>query len=99
MSVGGVLPASRHRAVRHAEVEQWPLTVWNEPGTPQSMFGFPSEEAFYAHTYETVRKVHPAMRIGTPSGYFDPVDSGSWLRRFSAWCRKHGCTPDFIPFH
>lgn len=85
-----------------AEVEQWPLTVWNEPDTPQSMFGFPSEEAFYdfyARTYETVRGVHPAMRIGTPSSYFDPVDSGSWLRRFSAWCREHDCVPDFILFH
>lgn len=83
-------------------VEQWPFTVWNEPDTPRSMFGFPSEEefdAFYCATFKTLRAVNARLRIGAPSTYFVAEDQGEWMRRFMAYCARHGCAPDFVPFH
>lgn len=83
-------------------VEQWPFTVWNEPDTPQSMFGFPSEEefdAFYYATWKTLRAVNDRLHIGAPSTYFVAEDQGGWMRRFMAYCVTQDCTPDFVPFH
>lgn len=84
------------------EVCSWPFTVWNEPDTPQSMFGFPSQEAFYQFyrvTWEAVKSCDPAIKVGTPSTYFDVTDAGIWLRNFTAWCASNACMPDCIFFH
>lgn len=94
----------RHLIGRYGaqEVESWPFTVWNEPDTPENMFGFPSEEMFYAFydaTVETLRAVDPRLRVGTPSTYFDSGDSGTWIRRFTAHCHQRGTMPDFVLFH
>lgn len=83
-------------------VEQWPFTVWNEPDTPRSMFGFPSVEefhAFYCATWKTLRGLDERLRIGAPSTYFDAEDQGKWMRKFMAYCASQGCVPDFVPFH
>ncbi len=84
-------------------VEQWPFTVWNEPDTPRSMFGFPSEEAFdafYCATWKTLRALNKRLRIGAPSTYFDAEDQGKWMRRFMASCASQGCVAGFcsLPF-
>lgn len=83
-------------------VHSWLFTVWNEPDTPRSMFGFPSAGEFYLfyqRTFETIKRVSPALRIGSPSTYFDWSDSGSWLCDFTQWCKEHGCMPEFILIH
>ena len=82
-------------------VEQWPFTIWNEPDTPTSMFGFDREEdffQFYGATYRTVRSLDGRIRIGTPSTYYTE-DQSRWVRAFAAYCREHGCLPDFFLFH
>ena len=82
-------------------VEQWPFTVWNEPDTPTSMFGFDREEdfyRFYSATYQTLRRLDPRIQIGTPSTYYSE-DQPRWVHSFTAYCRKHDCLPDFFLFH
>lgn len=82
-------------------VEQWPFTVWNEPDTPTSMFGFEREEdffRFYGATFHTVRELDARIRIGAPSTYYSE-DQGRWVRCFAAYCREHDCLPDFFLFH
>lgn len=85
-----------------ARVETWLFTIWNEPDTPQNMFGFPSDDsyfAFYHATYDTLKKIAPALRVGSPSTYFDPLETGQWLRRFTARCKENDILPDFVLFH
>ena len=82
-------------------VEQWPFTVWNEPDTPTTMFGFDREEdffLFYGATYQTVRNLDARIRFGTPSTYYSE-GQGRWVRSFTAYCREHNCLPDFFLFH
>ena len=84
------------------EVESWLFTVWNEPDTPLSLFGFASDEEFYQFyyaTWQTLRAVHPQLRIAGPSTYYDPIDNGTWLRGFTEWCIEHACLPDDVLFH
>lgn len=84
------------------EVENWLFTVWNEPDTPLSLFGFASDEEFYRFyqaTWQTLRGVYPQLRIAAPSTYYDPIDNGTWLRSFTEWCGKHDCLPDDVLFH
>ncbi|MBQ9308953.1 MAG: helix-turn-helix domain-containing protein [Clostridia bacterium] len=82
-------------------VEQWPFTVWNEPDTPTTMFGFEREEDFfllYRETYQTVKQLDGRIRVGTPSIYYSE-DTGRWCRNFAARCRQYGIAPDFFLFH
>lgn len=84
------------------EVESWLFTVWNEPDTPLSLFGFASDEEFYRFyhaTWQTLRAVQPSLRIAAPSTYYDPIDNGTWLRNFTEWCIGHDCLPDDVLFH
>lgn len=96
---------TRHLLKRYgqAQVETWPFTIWNEPDTPpHSMFGFPSDEEFYAFylaTWKTVKACDAALCIASPSTYIDPVEGGTWLRNFTGWCGQHDCLPDMILFH
>jgi len=85
-----------------SEVESWLFTVWNEPDTPLSLFGFASDEDFYRFyyaTWQTLRAAPVHLRIAAPSTYYDPIDNGTWLRSFTEWCIKHDCLPDDILFH
>ncbi len=85
-----------------AEVESWLFTVWNEPDTPLTLFGFASDEEFfrfYRATWQTLRAVHPGLRVAAPSTYYDPIDNGTWLRRFTEWCARNDCMADDILFH
>ena len=83
-------------------VEQWPFTVWNEPDTPTTMFGFDSPEdffRFYCATWKTVRGLDQRIRIGAPSTYYVEQDPSPWLSSFAKFCNREGCRPDFVPFH
>ena len=83
-------------------VRQWPFTVWNEPDTPVSMFGFDSDDdffAFYCETWRRVKRIAPEIVIGTPSIYYYKGGWTKWMRRFNACCESYGCTPDFVLIH
>lgn len=95
----------RHLRERYGaeETRQWLFSVWDQPDTPVSMYGFSSDEAFYAFyeaTWHAVKGADPALRFGTPATYYILREGHTnWYLPFLAWCREHGCMPDFLNFH
>lgn len=85
------------------EVRRWHFCVWNEPDTPQSLYGFSSNDAFYAFfrcTYQAVKSCDSQISLGTPpTFYILENDYTNWYLPFLDWCKKHGCMPDFLNFY
>ena len=102
---GLVRATVRHLLDRYGpeEVRRWLFTVWQQPDTPSSMYGFSSDSAFYAFyqaTWQAVKGCDGALRFGTPpTFYIARMDYTNWYRPFLAWCREHGCPPDFLDFN
>lgn len=95
----------RHLLSRYgkAELEHWLFSVWQQPDTPHSIYGFSSDAAFYAFyrvTWQAVKDCCPTLRVGTPpTFYIARPEYVNWYRPFLAWCREHGCMPDFLNFN
>ncbi len=85
------------------EVRSWHFCVWSQPDTPQSLFGFSSNEAFYEfyrQTWLAVKSCSRHLSFGTPpTFYIAENDYENWYIPFLRWCRKNGCMPDFLNFH
>lgn len=100
--VGAVV---RHLLDRYGaeEVRSWLFTVWQQPDTPSTMYGFSDDSAFYAFyraTWLAVKDCDSALRFGTPpTFYIAGTDHVNWYRPFLAWCRDNGCPPDFLDFN
>lgn len=95
----------RHLQQRYGreELRQWFFSVWHQPDTPASMYGFPSDESFYTFynaTYRAVKACDEGLFFGAPSTYY-LLQNGyrNWYIPFLQWCRIHGCPPDFLNFH
>ena len=86
-----------------AELEGWLFSVWQQPDTPHSMYGFSSDAAFYEFyraTWQAVKRCSPKLRMGTPPTFY--IARGeyiNWYIPFLTWCREKGCMPDFLNFH
>lgn len=98
------------RLVRHLisrfgqeEIVTWPFTVWCEPDTPTSMFGWEDPQLFfqfYRRTRQAVKAVCPDIAFGSPALLYmrhgaDPI----WMRHFFAFALKNGCCPEFLNIH
>ena len=85
------------------EVKTWHFCVWSQPDTPQSLYGFSSDEAFYQfyrQTYLAVKGCGRKLSFGTPpTFYIAEKDYVNWYIPFLHWCRANGCMPDFLNFH
>lgn len=84
------------------EVESWLFTVWNEPDTPNNMFGLKSNELFYdlyKNTFNTIKKINNNLKIGSPSSYYITIVDDVWIHKFIQWCKVNNCTPDFVNIH
>ncbi len=96
---------TRHLLERYGitEVRTWLFSVWNEPMTSKSMFGFGDDLLFfrfYKHTYRSAKKVCNDICFGSPSMlYMENLGNDTWLRAFTAYARKHNCLPDFVNMH
>lgn len=95
----------RHLLDRYGsdEVRTWLFSVWEQPDTPRSMYGFSSDQdfyRFYAATWRAVSETDPLLRIGSPATFFI-LRSGyrNWYLPFWDWCRTHGCEPAFLSLH
>lgn len=86
-----------------AEVTTWLFTVWNEPMTSKSMFGFGDDALFfrfYKHTFHSAKKVCKDICFGSPSFlYMENLGNDSWIRAFTAYARKNDCLPEFVNVH
>ena len=95
----------RHLQERYGQetLRSWRFSVWHQPDTTEAMYGFSSDEAFYAFYRETwlaVKRCDSALSFGAPSTYYLLQDGHeNWYLPFWRWCRKNGCLPDFFNFH
>lgn len=85
------------------EVRQWMFCVWDQPDTPESLFGFSDDEKYYRlyqETYRTVKECDPEISVGAPATFYI-VKQGfdNWYLGFMKWCRENCCLPDFLNFH
>lgn len=96
---------TRHLLERYGEKEvlSWLFTVWNEPNTSTSMFGFENYSIFfnlYKCTYHSVKKVCPSICFGSPSFlYMENLDSDVWFRKFIHYATENKCIPEFLNVH
>ncbi len=83
-------------------LESWHFSVWREPDTPEALFGFSSDEAFfrfYRITWQCVKDFNPRLRFGAPATfYLAGVDTPLWYLRFLDWCKKQDCLPEDLNF-
>lgn len=95
----------RHLIERYSlkEVRQWRFCVWSQPDTPASMYGFSSDQAFYAfyrRTWQSVKELDGAITFGmSPVFYLPDSEQANWYMPFLMWCMENGCEPDFLNFH
>ncbi len=84
------------------EVGSWFFCVWNQPDTPERLYGFSSNEAFYRFyqaTFNAVKGCSPVLSFGTPPTFYIYADGyKNWYLDFLVWCRQNGCAPDFLNF-
>ena len=95
----------RHLLRRYGreEVHSWLFSVWEQPDTPASMYGFSSDDNFYYFyeaTFRAVKETDPLLCVGSPATYYI-LRPGyrNWYLPFWDWCRAHDCEPDFLSLH
>lgn len=85
------------------EVKTWPFSVWSEPDTPTSMFGWDDPDLFlefYRRTRQTVKAVCPGISFGSPAVlYMRHNIAPVWIRNFLGFVVKNNCVPDFLSIH
>lgn len=84
------------------EARSWLYCVWNEPDTPDDLFGWSDAElfyAFYASTYHAVKAIDANLLFGTPSLLLTPQRYTEWPGLFIEYCLKHDCMGDFLNVH
>ena len=84
-------------------LRSWRFSVWHQPDTTEAMYGFSTDEAFFAfyrETYLAVKGCDGRLSFGAPSTYY-MLQEGykNWYLSFWRWCRENGCQPDFFNFH
>ena len=95
----------RHLQARYGqeELRRWLFCVWEQPDTPENLYGFSDTESFYRFYLETWRAVKAcdsALSFGSPATfYIVQPDYTNWYLPFLRWCREQGCAPDFLNFH
>ncbi len=100
-----VTAVTQHLLERYGEeeVRTWYFCVWSQPDTPQSMFGFSSNEAFYEfyqQTWLAVKDCNRRLSFGTPPTFYIAENNyENWYIPFLRWCKSNGCMPDFLNFH
>ena len=96
--------ATEHLVARYGigEVSSWHFCVWNQPDTPEWLYGFGDDARFYEfyrRTYQAVKSRWPSVFFGaTPTFYVLADGYRNWYLDFLEWTRKKDCVPDFLNF-
>ena len=93
-----------HFAERYGkkEMESWLYSVWNEPDTGATLFGFDDDEVFfslYKNTFDTVKRFDSKLSFGSPSMILAYQVNRDWCDKFITWCKAENCVPDFMNIH
>lgn len=77
-------------------VRQWYFEAWNEPNLNGWFWGGDQADffRFWQVTYEAIKGVDPALRVGGPS-----TAKAEWLEELLAFGQQHGCAPDYLISH
>lgn len=84
------------------EIRSWLYSVWNEPDTSPTMFGFPHREDFYhlyRHTWDVVKAFDEELIFGTPSLFPATEDGYRWFSEYLHFSRVNNCQPQFLDVH
>ena len=84
------------------EVSSWYFSIWNQPDTPEKLYGFGDDNkffAFYQKTYRTVKECDQALQIAmTPTFYVLSDGYTNWYLGFMQKARQGNCVPDALAF-
>ena len=86
----------------YSQVKTWPFSLWNEPDSPPSMFGFKDDSDFfelYKNTYKIVKEIIPDITFAGPSVMSETLVNNPWIKDFGDYCNQNNCHPDFFNFH
>ena len=77
------------------EVAKWFFEVWNEPNL-KAFWAGSREDYFklYRVTAETIKNVHPSLRVGGPATARD-----GWIEEFLQFCDARHVAVDFVTTH
>ncbi len=84
------------------EIRSWLYSVWNEPDTSRTMFGFSQKEDYfrlYESTWNTVKAFDEELVFGTPSLFPTTEDGYLWFRDYLRFTREAKCLPQFMDVH
>ncbi|SHI95299.1 GH39 family glycosyl hydrolase [Parasporobacterium paucivorans] len=84
------------------EVTTWPFSVWNEPETSESLYGFEDQNAFfrfYKETFHSVKGCCAGISFGTPSFICETLEQMDWFRDYMKYCQDNSCIPEFLNYH
>ena len=85
------------------EIRTWRFSLWHQPDTPENMYGFSSNEAFYRFwkaTHAVVKRRDPAIQLTMPPTFYVLEEQyENWYIPFIEWCRNNACLPDALCFH
>jgi xylan 1,4-beta-xylosidase len=83
-------------------IKTWLFSVWNEPDTSETMFGFKEDKEFhdfYKSTYNTVKSISSEIKFGSPSLLPISDSNREWCKTFLSWTLTNNCSPDFLNMH
>ena len=84
------------------EVSSWYFSIWNQPDTPEKLYGFGDDNRFfefYQKTYRSVKECNQALQIAmTPTFYVLSENYTNWYLGFIEKCRHGNCVPDALAF-
>ena len=84
------------------EVSGWYFCIWNQPDTPEKLYGFGDDEKFldfYVRSYHTIKECSPSLQIAsTPTYYILKDGYKNWYWDFIDELSKHNCLPDALAF-
>ena len=84
------------------EVESWLFTLWNEPDTGTTLFGFQNDEdfyQFYQETYKAVKAIDKKLQFGSPSLLLSYHLDQVWAKKFLEFTTAAKCEPDWLNIH
>lgn len=84
------------------EMRSWLYSVWNEPDTSRSMFGFDKAEEYhrlYEATFRTVKAFDRQLLFGSPSLFPATEEGYQWFSQYLHFCRERVCLPQFLDVH
>ena len=83
-------------------VSSWLFSVWNEPDTGPTLFGFDDDSEFrrfYQATHGAVKRFGRDLQFGSPAMLVSYAQNKDWLLGFLGFARDQHCMPDFLTIH